>query len=300
MPSPTSPTSPSSPDIRLKLTYTKSQRFTVQIDLTPPSSPEVEYGTAKRQSRPASAGQQLRHSSSEPANPLKARPASAAVRPPQQEPPQPPQQQQRQVLGWKAYARDPRLFNDAAIANKARAANSVPAQFQGSLRRVEVRSIVNHESNVAPFSDFAMLQPKPVGIGHKRTPESNGEHCPAPYALHNTSSAFNSMVMDAERTKRTPRPSTAPVATRTTILGTPLRAPIATRRVVWASELGGWVNPHVAAEHRASQRVRSNLGFGGRRRLSHLASGPGLSPYDKRQQGSSQKWMDWGGGDWRE
>ena len=60
------------------------------------------------------------------------------------------QQQRNQVLGWRAYVADPRIFNDAAIGAKARAANSVPALWQASLRRVDVRSILKKESNIAP------------------------------------------------------------------------------------------------------------------------------------------------------
>lgn len=75
------------------------------------------------------------------------------------------QQQRHQVLGWRAYVADPRIFNDAAIGAKARAANSVPALWQASLRRVDVRSILKKESNIAPYSDYAMLEPRPMGVG---------------------------------------------------------------------------------------------------------------------------------------
>lgn len=206
------------------------------------------------------------------------------------------QQQRNQVLGWRAYVADPRIFNDADIGAKARAANSVPALWQASLRRVDVRSILKKESNIAPYSDYAMLEPRPMGVGQLRCPAAGG--ILPPYALHNTTSATNAMVMDAAGCRPMQRPASAPLPHKhplceTDILGMPMRERSEAARVVWSMELGGWVKPHALAQHLALKQSRSSPGFGGPQTL--LASG--ASNYERRAQLSSKKWMHWGGGE---
>jgi len=206
------------------------------------------------------------------------------------------QQQRNQVLGWRAYVADPRIFNDAAIGAKARAANSVPALWQASLRRVDVRSILKKESNIAPYSDYAMLEPRPMGVGQLRCPAAGG--ILPPYALHNTTSATNAMVMDAAGCRPMQRPASAPLPHKhplceTDILGMPMRERSEAARVVWSMELGGWVKPQALAQHLALKQSRSSPGFGGPQTL--LASG--ASNYERRAQLSSKKWMHWGGGE---
>ena len=206
------------------------------------------------------------------------------------------QQQRHQVLGWRAYVADPRIFNDAAIGAKARAANSVPALWQASLRRVDVRSILKKESNIAPYSDYAMLEPRPMGVGQLRCPAAGG--ILPPYALHNTTSATNAMVMDAAGCRPMQRPASAPLPHKhplceTDILGMPMRERSEAARVVWSMELGGWVKPQALAQHRALKQSRSSPGFGGPQTLP----ASGASNYERRAQLSSKKWMDWGGGE---
>lgn len=167
------------------------------------------------------------------------------------------------------------IFNDVAITAKNNAVGQAPQYWQSSLRRAPVRSLVQREMSFAPYSEFATLQPTPMGVGARRQPSERVLEA-APYAHSNAESQFG---LGSER-PRIRRPPLAPPLPPTNILGGPLVVYAAASGMVWDCEQG-WVPRSIKRAKSASST----------RRISSTAVGSGHSTgHERKLQGTSILW----------